>query len=123
MRSLAALLVLLLSASSVQAQSVTIAWDPSPSTNVTGYRVYRDGVASTGLVTTLQAVVPIVYDIAHTIHVTAIDSAGLESVPSNSVTAFRAAPSPSPLPPSPDGTLGTSLVDCQGASWTLGPNR
>ena len=87
---------------SAEAQTVTVAWDPSPSTDVAGYRVYRDGSRYAD-VTGLQAVIPVVYDVQHTVWVTAYNANGVEGVASNTVTTMT----PTPVAPelcAPDGT-------------------
>lgn len=88
--------VLVLLAQRGDAQSVNIAWDASTSDTVIGYRVYRDGAPSNEVIAGLQATVLVVYDTLHTVWVTALNAAGLESIPSNSVTVQVASPPPPP---------------------------
>ena len=70
MRSLAALLVLLLSASVAQAQSITVAWDPIVDLiwTVPEFRVYRDG-APVGATSALQFSVPVTPGVTHALQV------------------------------------------------------
>jgi hypothetical protein len=100
----------LLALSGYGQQSVTLAWDPSPDTNVIGYRVYYGaanytftnavdvGDATTGTMTGLVA------GVTYYFAVCAYDATGAESDYSNQII-YQV---PASVPPSP--TLATSLA-------------
>ena len=99
----ALLAALVASGDSVRGQSVTVAWDPSISDTVVGYRVYRDSLMLADTAG-LSAAIPVVYDATHTIWVTAYDSQFNESVPSTALSVrVPGAPSPPPETCAPDG--------------------
>jgi len=93
-----ALVLLLLAGRLWGAPSVILAWDPSPSTNVAGYRVYYGpaagnytdrldvGNVTTATVPNLQA------GVTYYFVVTAYNAAGVESLPSNEVAYTVPAP-------------------------------
>ena len=111
-------------------QSLTLAWDPSPSAAAVAYRVYaRPAGSDPQLVGQLpisatSQTVNVQYDTDYEFWLTALDITGLEGPPSNSAFGRVNAPLPSP---SADGTKvfapAGSLVDCSGVRWSFGPQR
>lgn len=71
---------------------VTVAWDPNPEPDIAGYRVYY-GVAGSGLTnivnpvtSTQQSILSLVPQTPYWFYVTAVNTAGLESDPSEILT-------------------------------------
>jgi len=93
------------------AQSVSLAWDPSPETNIAGYNVYRSEQAGafSGLPVNGAALVQATTYADHTVQagrtyyyvVTAVSTSGEESAYSNQVQTTPPAPAPAP-PPAPE---------------------
>jgi hypothetical protein len=115
-RALFALLIVLSSISSARAaQSVTLAWDPSQGSNIAGYTLYSGttsgtytqttsaGLSTTGTLTNLAA------GTTYYFVVTAYDTAGLESAPSNEVS-FTTPPNLIPAVCLTSPTTGATLT-------------
>src|SRR6187551_2204718 len=85
-------------------QSVGLAWDPSPDNDIATYRVYyglssgdRSSVIQVGNVT--SATVPNLADgSTYFFVVTAVNTAALESEPSNEISYTTQGPAPTPTP-------------------------
>jgi hypothetical protein len=88
------------------AQTVTLAWDPNPAPDIAGYRLYRG--TTSGVYTnetevgnaTTASVSNLVAQTTYFFAVTAYNTSGLESAPSNQIsyTAPSSGPSPTPTP-------------------------
>jgi len=89
---------------------VTVAWDPNPETDIAGYRVYygRVGTTVTNVVspgtTTQQQVISLSPATQYWFYVTAFNTAGLESDPSEVLTYTT------PLNQAPTVTLGADRI-------------
>lgn len=89
---------------------VTVAWDPNPETDIAGYRVYygRAGTTVTNVVTpgtaTQQQVVSLLPATQYWFYVTAFNTAGLESDPSQVLTYTT------PVNAAPTVTLGPDRI-------------
>lgn len=100
----------------LRAGEVTLAWDASPSTNVTAYRVYSwTGGTTNVLTTTGPAVIATVSNLTpgltYSFFVTAVGD-GLESDPSNIVTAT--------IPRRPNPPVNLRLVEIKTVeTWKL----
>ena len=101
--------------------TVQLTWDASPSTNVAGYNLYYGGASTTytnmtslGNVLTAK-VTGLVPGATYYFAVTAVDSAGLESVFSNEVSWIA------PTPPAPPGMQKVVTLTAQSADWIWGP--
>lgn len=100
------------SAMTVQAapDRVTVAWDPNPETDIAGYRVYygRVGTTATNMVSpgtlTQQQVISLLPATQYWFYVTALNTAGLESDPSQVLTYTT------PVNQSPTVTLGADRI-------------
>ncbi len=93
------LLLLILGADLTAAPSVRVAWDPNPETNIQGYRIYYGPTGgSTNLVDvgnlTTGAVTNLAYATSYFFYVTAYNTFGLESDPSETLTYTTPAFSP-----------------------------
>ncbi len=114
-------------------QSVGLAWDPSPDSDIATYRVYyglssgdRSSVIQVGNVT--SATVPNLADgSTYFFVVTAVNTAALESEPSNEISYTTSGPGPNPTPspspgPTPTPTATPSATPTPFPTPTPGPS-
>lgn len=116
------------------AADVTLAWDPDVSADITGYRLYLGTTSGVYIqtsdvgITTSTMVSNLIIGKTYYFVVTAYNSSGLESPPSNEVsfTPTSSTPGPSPTPepgpaqiltPVPGGSLNSGTVTF---NWTSG---
>lgn len=132
---LIAALAAVISSHTATAAAVTLAWDPSSSADITGYRLYLGTTSGVYLqtsdvgITTSTMVSNLIVGKTYYFVVTAYTSSGLESPPSNEVSFTPTSsppPGPSPTPgpgpaqilsPVPGGTLSSGTVTF---TWTSG---
>ena len=100
----------LVAAAQAAPDRVTVAWDPNPETNIAGYNVYY-GIVGSGVTnkvspgtTTQQQVISLQPQTPYWFYVTAFNTAGLESDPSQ-VLAYT-----TPVNQSPTVTLGADRI-------------
>jgi hypothetical protein len=111
---------------STSGRTVTLGWQASPTTGVTLYDVYRNGVVVGSSSTTSFTDNGLAADTSYAYYVVAVDSANGASDPSNTVTVKTAAdtqlpgPAPAPTPPPTDPGSGTGTSACTGAKHTPG---
>jgi len=106
---------LILSCLWCQAASVTLAWNPSTDSTVTGYKLYQSaGTGPFNLSATVTGTTTTVTTDTNQVarfYATAFNASGVESVPSNVVTNFVAVPPPpTNLPPPAPTNLRANLV-------------
>lgn len=123
-----ALITWLLLTAAVAAQTTTtITWTPSTDSNLAGYVVYRGTSATTyePVLSVDKGVTRVTIPLpdAATPWLIAVRAVRTDGVigPRSMELQVTGAATP-PLPPSPDGTKAATIVDCEGARWTLGPN-
>ena len=107
--------------SSVWAQSLTLQWDPSPSTDVSGYNLYRSTTSGSGYARVNGALIPattfidstLQYDTVYYYVCTAVNQAGLESGFSNEVQAPAQSPpvDPTNTPPQVQAQTASTSED------------
>ncbi|MBX2845678.1 MAG: endonuclease, partial [Saprospiraceae bacterium] len=100
-----------LAASGVTASSVDLTWNASTdNVAVTGYRVYRDGTLYTTVSATSASVVGLSASTGYSFYVTAIDAAGNESAPSNTVAVTTDAAADTEAPTAPTSLTGNNVT-------------
>ena len=109
-------------------QSVTLAWDPSPDPNVVGYNIYS-GTTSSNLAlnvsvgnVTIATIPGFQEGMTYFFFITAVNSAGLESLPSNEVSYTIPGVVLSIVKAPVNGFPNALLIAAQGtipAQWTL----
>ena len=106
-----ALVLVLLAQAVAGAREVTFAWDPNPEPDIAGYRlfIHREGtgweVLRTLPGTGTETTVPDFPEEAAWVHLTALNSAGLESLPSEFLLVPKRPILPEAAPPGAPGGL------------------